>query len=149
MHFCSCLVFRACSSINIFIALITKCSRDGSHRYIRFSTIRKYGFISYQNGFHFLETSDLLDPLNGLHLFLLHHVFIPRINRALKEFNLSGNTTVFLFEQNIAISQNNCSILHIFVVMWNPFTTHPLSIPLFMGWRKMDLLFRTQTVIMQ
>ena len=33
-----------------------------------------------------LEQHDMLDPLNELHLFALHYVFIPRINRALSEF---------------------------------------------------------------
>lgn len=103
--------------------------------------VRRIVVWQYQNVFHYLETSDLLDPLNDLHLFCLHHVFI---NCA-----LSGNTTVILLERNIAISQNNCSILRIFVVMWNPLTTHPPSIPLFMGWRKMDLSFGTRRVIKQ
>ena len=33
-----------------------------------------------------MEQTDLLDPLNEQHLYTLHYVFIPRINRALAEF---------------------------------------------------------------
>ena len=46
----------------------------------------------YQNVVHYLETSGLLDPLNDLYLFCLHQVFIPRINRALKEFVRQHNS---------------------------------------------------------
>ena len=54
--------------------------------------VRRIVVQQYQNVFHYLETSDLLDPLNDLHLFCLHHVFIPRINRALKEFVRQHNS---------------------------------------------------------
>lgn len=36
--------------------------------------------------FYFMEHHDLLDPLNEMHLYALHYVFIPRINQALSEF---------------------------------------------------------------
>ena len=36
--------------------------------------------------FAHLEDNGLLDPLNELHLFALHHTYIPRINRCLQEF---------------------------------------------------------------
>lgn len=36
--------------------------------------------------FYYLEQNDLLDPINEEHLFALHYVFLPRINRALKHF---------------------------------------------------------------
>ena len=39
----------------------------------------------FQNIFYFLEECQLLDPVNELHLFSLHFVFLPRINRALQE----------------------------------------------------------------
>ena len=40
----------------------------------------------YRNLFYYLENNGLLDPLNELHIYSLHYVFIPRINRALEEF---------------------------------------------------------------
>ena len=36
--------------------------------------------------FYFMESHDLLDPLNEQHLYALRYVFIPRINCALSEF---------------------------------------------------------------
>lgn len=104
-----------------------------------------YGYT--KNVFHYLEMGDLFDPLNDLHLFCSHHVFIPRINRALKEFVPQHKSHRLRTEH--CYTPNNYCILCTFVVMWNPFTTHPPSIPLFMGWRKVDLLFGTWTMKMQ
>lgn len=39
----------------------------------------------FQNIFYFLEECHMLDPNNELHLFSLHYVYLPRINRALQE----------------------------------------------------------------
>ena len=39
----------------------------------------------YQNIFYFLENNSLLDPFDEIHLYALHYVYIPRINRALDE----------------------------------------------------------------
>ena len=39
----------------------------------------------FQNIFYFLEDSQLLDPLNEIHIFSLHYIYLPRINRALSE----------------------------------------------------------------
>ncbi len=36
--------------------------------------------------FYYLEQQDLLNPLDNLHLWTLHYVYIPRINRSLTEF---------------------------------------------------------------
>ena len=35
---------------------------------------------------YFMEQNDLLNPLDELHLWALHYVFIPRINQSLQEF---------------------------------------------------------------
>lgn len=40
---------------------------------------------------YFLEQHDLLDPLNELHLFALHYIYIPRINQALTSFREGWN----------------------------------------------------------
>lgn len=45
----------------------------------------------YYNLFYFLEQHDLLDPLNEMHLFALHYIYIPRINRALQAFQAGWN----------------------------------------------------------
>ena len=39
----------------------------------------------FQNIFYFMEESQILDPVHELHLFSLHYVYQPRINRALQE----------------------------------------------------------------
>ena len=41
--------------------------------------------------FYYLEQNDLLDPLIEEHLFAVHYVFLPRINRALKQFQEAWN----------------------------------------------------------
>lgn len=41
--------------------------------------------------FYFMKYQDLLDPLNEMHLYALHYVFIPRINHALSEFMQGWN----------------------------------------------------------
>ena len=42
------------------------------------------GFLGlYYDLFYYLETMNMLVPNNDVHLFCLHHVFIPRINRHL------------------------------------------------------------------
>ena len=76
---------------------------------------------------------DLFDPLNDLHLFCSHHVFIPRINRALKEFVPQHKSHRLRTEH--CYTPNNYCILCTFVVMWNPFTTHHQSHCLWVGER--------------
>ena len=41
--------------------------------------------------FYYMEHNNLLNPIDDLHLFALHYVYIPRINRALDQFMLSWN----------------------------------------------------------
>ncbi len=45
----------------------------------------------YYDLFYFLEQHGLLDPLNQEHLFALHHIYIPRINKSLKAFQDGWN----------------------------------------------------------
>ncbi len=47
--------------------------------------------LLYYRLFYYLEQLDLLDPLNDLHLWALHFVYLPRINQSLNEFILSWN----------------------------------------------------------
>ena len=39
-----------------------------------------------------MEHQNLLNPVDDLHLFALHYVYVPRINRALDQFKLSWNS---------------------------------------------------------
>ena len=43
----------------------------------------------YYRLFYHLESVQLLDPVNEVHLFALHYIFLPRINESLTQF-LSG-----------------------------------------------------------
>ena len=47
--------------------------------------------ILFYKLFYFMEQVDLLDCSNETHLYALHYVFIPRINRALSEFMRGWN----------------------------------------------------------
>ena len=49
--------------------------------------------------FYFLEQNNLLDPINEKHLYALHYVFIPRINRSLQQFHLMWNNHGLRTEQ--------------------------------------------------
>ena len=46
----------------------------------------------YYRLFYFLEYQGLLNPVNEYHLFALHYVFIPRLNRSLNGFVQSWNS---------------------------------------------------------
>ena len=62
----------------------------------------------YYNLFYFLESQLLLDPLNDIHLFALHYVYLPRINHSLQVFtqgwNYHGIRTV-----------NECNLMEMFL----------------------------------
>lgn len=45
----------------------------------------------YYELFHFLESRKSLDPLNEVHLFALHYVYLPRINQSLDVCTLGWN----------------------------------------------------------
>ena len=47
--------------------------------------------VLFYKMFYFLEHHSLLNSLNEHHLLALHYIFIPRINRSLKEFVNSWN----------------------------------------------------------
>ena len=47
--------------------------------------------ILYYRMFYFLEQHNILDHLNEHHLWALHYIFIPRINRSLQEFKNGWN----------------------------------------------------------
>ena len=54
----------------------------------------------YYRLFYFLEENDLLVPINDKHLFALHFVFLPRINRALEHFKRAWNDHGLRTERN-------------------------------------------------
>jgi hypothetical protein len=54
----------------------------------------------FYNLFYYMESHELLDPVNELHLFALQYVYIPRINRALDSFLLQWNNHPMSSEGN-------------------------------------------------
>lgn len=45
----------------------------------------------YYRLFYYLEYNDLLNPINEGHLFAIHYIFLPRINKSLQQFQAGWN----------------------------------------------------------
>ena len=60
---------------------VRSCTVERSHRDIYAWVLTFYAHI-----FAAMEADGILDVLNDVHLYILHHIFIPRINRYLQEF---------------------------------------------------------------
>ena len=48
--------------------------------------------VLYYRLFYYLEYHNLLNPIDNSHLFALHYVYLPRINRALHQFRNGWNS---------------------------------------------------------
>ena len=48
--------------------------------------------VLYYKLFYFMEHHDILNQLNECHLWTLHYIFLPRINKSLREFVNSWNS---------------------------------------------------------
>ena len=72
-----------------------------------------------------MERDGLLDPLNDTHLFALHYVYIPRINRALTEFVSQWNNHPISTENNLSplqmYAQGTLQNMHIGHTGWRVF----------------------------
>ena len=66
---------------------------------------------SYRNLFYYLEKQRVLDPLDSVHLFCLHQLYIPRINHTLSEFTDQINNHPIRTENN----QSPCQLF----VQWH------------------------------
>ena len=60
---------------------------------------------SYKQIFYQMEARGILDPDNSMDIFCLHYVFLPRINRSLKEFIAAHNNHPVSTEGNKTPSQ--------------------------------------------
>ncbi len=78
---------------------------------------------TYANMFRSMEGDGILDPLNNVDLYCLHHIFLPRIDKCLAEFqecwnnhdlSSEGNVTPYqlLFEGLIGNSDNSTAPFH-------------------------------------
>lgn len=61
--------------------------------------------ILFYNLFHFMESNDLLNVDDELHMFCLHYVFIRRINQALQRFKDAWNYHPLSTERNLSPMQ--------------------------------------------
>ena len=61
-------------------------------------------FVFY-NLFYHMESCGILEPANELHLFALHYVFLPRINRNLQMFQEAYNRSPLGTERGCSATQ--------------------------------------------
>ena len=54
----------------------------------------------YKQLFYFMESHNILDPLNEVHIYALHYVYLPRIQRSIEEFTLQWNNHPLSSEHN-------------------------------------------------
>ena len=72
----------------------------------------------YYHLFYHMEDMNVLNPLNTVHLFALHYVFIPKINQSIKtfcdtwsrhRFRTAGNSSpIQLWLRGTLVSQGTC-----------------------------------------
>ncbi|PFX25078.1 hypothetical protein AWC38_SpisGene10295 [Stylophora pistillata] len=74
---------------------VHNCRVEGSHRDIYAGVLTFYSHI-----FEAIEDEGILDVLNDVHLYSLHHVFIPCINKSLQEFVQQMNNHPVSSEKN-------------------------------------------------
>ena len=61
--------------------------------------------VTFSELFRELEREGILDPLNDVDLYCLHHIFLPRINRCLGEFCESWNNHGLSTASNLTPNQ--------------------------------------------
>ena len=59
----------------------------------------------FQTIFYYMEDNGLLDPLNDVHLFVLHLVFLDSINISLRELTMDWNNHPLSTERNLSPEQ--------------------------------------------
>ena len=71
----------------------------------------------YANLFYYMESCGILDPLDDVHLFALHFIYLPRINKSLTEFRLQ-------YMHHPMRTANNRSPFQLFRKVVLQFTSH-------------------------
>ena len=61
--------------------------------------------IPFYNLFNFMESTDILNIDNEIHLFCLHYIFLPRINAALQKFQYAWNSHPMSTTGNLSPNQ--------------------------------------------
>lgn len=76
---------------------VHNCRVERAHRDVYAGVLCFYAKL-----FDEMEKGGILDPLNELHLFCLHYIFLPRINKSLKEFVEQMNQRPVSTEHNMS-----------------------------------------------
>ena len=76
---------------------VHNCRVERAHRDVYAGVLCFYAKL-----FDEMEKGGFLDPLNELHLFCLHYIFLPRINKSLKEFVEQMNQRPVSTEHNMS-----------------------------------------------
>ena len=76
---------------------VHNCRVERAHRDVYAGVLCHFAEI-----FDGMENAGLLDPLNEVHLYALHFVYIPRINRSLQEFVVQWNNHPVSTENNLS-----------------------------------------------
>lgn len=63
--------------------------------------VNLYVTSCFSNLFYYMESLEILDPLDEVHLFALHYIYKPRINQALKLFATQWNSHPLSIERNM------------------------------------------------
>ena len=76
---------------------VHNCRVERAHRDVYAGVLCFYAKL-----FDEMEKAGILDPLNELHLFCLHYIYLPRINKSLKEFIDQMNQRPVSTEHNMS-----------------------------------------------
>ena len=79
----------------------------------------------FYNLFQNMEDAQLLDPLNDAHLFALHYVFIPRINRSLMLFTHMWNQHPISGQSTTAVYKN---LLEHWIIIFQKAQSHTSTV---------------------
>ncbi len=58
----------------------------------------------YYHLFYYLEECNLLDPQNDRHIFALHYIYLPRLNKSLQSFKEAWNKHGLRTESNLKVT---------------------------------------------
>ena len=67
--------------------------------------VKRIVVVRFQNIFYFMEDEGWLDPLNEIHLYALHLIFLPLINISLHELVLDWNNHPMSSSRNLSPGQ--------------------------------------------
>ena len=76
---------------------VHNCRVERTHRDVYSGVL-----VFYVRLFEYMETQGILDPLDDMNMFCLHHVFLPRINCSLQEFVTQMNNHPVSTERNLS-----------------------------------------------